>query len=75
MHISVAPGAEMFDARGKLQTVYALIQNDNSRVIGFNTGWCLHCRDAVQLSVFETQGWILGVLVVLTTLMHFDLHG
>jgi hypothetical protein len=45
---------------------------DSSRVIGFNTGWCLHCRDAVQLSVFETQGWILGVLVVLTTLVHFD---
>ena len=45
---------------------------DSQRIIGQNTAWCLRCRDAVQLSAFEIQGWILGVLVVLTTIVHFD---
>ena len=45
---------------------------DRCRIIGPNTAWCSYCRDSVQLSVFEIQGWILGVLVILTTLVHFD---
>ena len=45
---------------------------ETPRIIGQNTGWCLHCRDAVPLSIFETQGWILGVLVVLTAIVRID---
>ena len=43
---------------------------DRTRIVGRNTAWCSHCQDAVQLSCFEIQGWILGVLLVLAAQAH-----
>ena len=56
----------------RLLCAHCKIDIDRPKIIGQNTAWCSQCRDEVQLSVFETQGWILGVLVVLATVMQFD---
>ena len=46
---------------------------DRDRIVDNDTAWCSRCFDIVHLSAFQIQGWILGVLVVLTAIVHFDL--
>ena len=43
---------------------------DRRTILGRNSAWCSHCHDVVQLSCFQTQGWILGVVLVLAAQLH-----
>jgi|GEM_PF-5037389 len=42
-------------------------------VVGPDGAWCNHCCNQVRLSLFETQGWVLGVLVLLIARLQFGL--
>lgn len=43
---------------------------DNRAILGPNQAWCGNCHDVVQLSSFQVQGWVMGVVVILAAHAH-----
>ena len=44
-----------------------------SRILDSQSAWCPECKEIVDISCFQVQSWIMGVLVVLAAVANAEL--